>query len=152
MILRANAGNLILLAPRIEGAIAVFVTRRETGLEAGGILIGSYRGPHVDVGDCTTPLPGDVRNPHLFDRRDAGHQSAAYAAWKRSGGTDTFVGEWHTHPVNRPVPSSLDLRTWRALMKRTSRSLVFLIAGYESLWCGLALDGRLSQATVVCTS
>ena len=100
MILRFSDDGLVLLAPAVEAAVALFVSDAEIRLEAGGIFIGSHRGPHVEVTMSTTPLPGDVRSPTLFDRKDPGHHTAAVDAWMRSGGTDTYVGEWHTHPVD----------------------------------------------------
>lgn len=145
MILGTMAEGLVQIDPAVEAVIGTYVSDREIALEAGGILIGSYRGPHVVVDACTTPLFGDVRLRNLFDRRDAGHQAAALGAWKRSGGTDTFVGEWHTHPVDHPTPSALDLRTWHDLLRRSSATLVFLIAGRRSLWCGIGQGSRVRR-------
>ena len=142
-----TAEGFVQIDPQVEAAIGIFLTEQEILLEAGGILIGNYRGPHVVVGTCTTPLPGDCRRNNLFDRRDAGHQAAALGAWERSEGTDTFVGEWHTHPVDHPNPSELDLRTWHDLLRRTSASLVFLIVGRRSLLCGIGHDGCVRRLT-----
>ncbi|MGU3362010.1 Mov34/MPN/PAD-1 family protein [Methylobacterium sp. M6A4_1b] len=136
----------------MEEVIAGYVTEREIGLEAGGLLIGNYRGPHLEVGHCTTPLPGDHRGRYLFDRRDAGHQAEALNAWRRSGGTDTFVGEWHTYPVDHPTPSGRNFRTWHAIMQRTSNLVLFLIAGRRSLWCGLGRTGELQRLKVISAS
>lgn len=149
MILRTRCDGLILLGPKIERAIAAYVAEDEIGLEAGGIFVGSYRGPHVEISGCTTPLPRDLRKPTLFDRSDPEHHAAALKAWKESGGTDTYVGEWHTHPVDDPVPSDLDVRTWRAIMRCVSDPLIFLIAGRRSIWCGHGRRGELTALTVL---
>jgi integrative and conjugative element protein (TIGR02256 family) len=138
VILQCGHGRLILVSERVERAMGVFVTDAQITLEAGGILIGSYRGPHIEISDCTTPLSADIRQAHLFDRRDPGHQACALRAWRASGKTATFVGEWHTHPQDDPAPSGIDLRGWKTLLERTVDPLVFLIAGRQSLWCGLA--------------
>lgn len=137
MIFKPDAVRLVTLSRNVEEAVAGFIGDDEIRLEAGGILIGSYRGPHIEICDCTTPMPQDIRKPHLFDRRDPGHQAAASDAWRRSGGTDTFVGEWHTHPVPDPTPSTMDLGTWHSIIRRTPAALVFLIAGSRSVWCGI---------------
>ncbi len=149
MILRFDGDGLILLAPTVEAAVAAFVSDFELRLEAGGIFIGSHRGPHVEIAACTTPLPRDVRRPTSFDRKDAGHQAVALAAWQRSGGTDTYVGEWHTHPVDDPTPSALDLRTWRAVMSRVADPVVFLIAGRRSFWCAYGRGCELRKAAIL---
>lgn len=149
MIFRTRDDGLILLGHEIERAIATYVADDEIGLEAGGIFIGSYRDPHVEIGSCTTPLPRDLRKPTLFDRCDPGHQAAALNAWRESGGTDTYVGEWHTHPVDDPVPSDQDVRTWHAIMRRVSNPLIFLIAGRRSIWCGRGRRGELAGLAVL---
>jgi integrative and conjugative element protein (TIGR02256 family) len=130
-----------LVSDWVIAQIAQYMTQSELTREAGGILIGSYRGPHVDVTTCTTPLSGDIRGPVSFDRRDAGHQAAALQAWQTSGNTATFVGEWHTHPEDHPSPSGIDLQSWSDILAKTYDPLVFLIAGRLSLWCGLG-QGR----------
>ncbi len=132
----------------VERTIAAYVADPEIQKEAGGIFIGSYRGPHIEINTCTTPMPRDVRRPTLFDRSDPGHQATALNAWKMSGGTETYVGEWHTHPVDDPIPSNLDLQTWRAVMKIFADPLIFLIAGRRSIWCCQGKCGELATLTV----
>src|SRR3984893_13190663 len=34
--------------------------------EAGGVLLGRYRGPHIEIMNCTTPLPEDLRTRFGF--------------------------------------------------------------------------------------
>jgi integrative and conjugative element protein (TIGR02256 family) len=149
VILRVDESRLILLAPAVEMVVATYVTEVEIGLEAGGIFIGSYRGPHIEITACTTPLPRDVRRPTMFDRKDPGHHAAALAAWKASGGTDTYVGEWHTHPVDDPTPSARDLRTWRLILARGTDPVVFIIVGRRSVWCAWGQKGELRGAVIL---
>jgi integrative and conjugative element protein (TIGR02256 family) len=96
-------------------------------VEAGGILIGSYRGPHVEITDFTRPAKSDIRQPYCFVKQDPKHQRAATRAWVTSGGKDTYVGEWHTHPVGDPKPSPIDIATWRDLTDATKRAMIFAI-------------------------
>jgi integrative and conjugative element protein (TIGR02256 family) len=116
--------------------------------EAGGILIGSYRGIHLKVTECTIPLAKDRRSVNLFDRRDEGHQRVALKRWRASGRVLTFVGEWHTHPEARPAPSSIDRQTWRrvATGNRAGPSF-FLIRGYDGWWAGLGDSTRITEMT-----
>ena len=112
--------------------------------EAGGILIGQYRGPHVEIVECTMPMARDVRTRFAFDRIDPGHGDRAKDAWERSGRVQTFVGEWHTHPVERPNPSCIDLRSWtRGRKKSQGDPLVFMIFGSIGVWCGLGQQDEL---------
>lgn len=112
-------------------------------------MIGSHRGDHIEISDCTTPLRGDVRKPYLFDRKDRGHQLAAITAWTKSLGKRTFVGEWHTHPEDFPVPSGTDRATWRDITMKNTVASVFIIFGREALWAGIGQAGSVTAMKVV---
>lgn len=126
--------GLILLRPR---ALQLMMAFRQVGpgaTEAGGVLIGSLRGPHIEVIDCTHPMPNDLRRSHAFDRQDAGHVAAIHAAMKGSAGTIGYVGEWHTHPEPVPSPSGQDGANWRNLVRQTKHPLAFVILGTDGLF------------------
>jgi integrative and conjugative element protein (TIGR02256 family) len=137
MILRAGL-RLVEVADEVVSTIESYARGVETKKEAGGILIGAYRGPHVEVAACTTPMRNDRRLWNLFDRNDLGHGERAMLHWRESGRTLTFVGEWHTHPELVPTPSFVDLRTWKRLGNRQkAMPLVFAIRGLSGWWWGL---------------
>lgn len=96
-------------------------------MESGGILIGCYRGPHIEVTGFTKPATKDLRQAYRFIKQDPKHQRVATRAWLQSGGKDTYVGEWHSHPIGRPQASAIDLSTWRDLMAVTRRVMIFVI-------------------------
>lgn len=135
--LTSGDGRFILVHAEVVGLIASRVESGASSREAGGILLGSYRGDHIEVSGFTTPYPKDRRLFALFDRIDPLHQSTALTAWQQSGGTDTYIGEWHTHPEASPSPSWLDTRTWRKLIKRSNAPMVFAIGGFNDIWWGL---------------
>lgn len=95
--------------------------------EAGGILLGAYRGADVEVTGRTDPGPGDERQLSSFTRSDPLHDVANRTAWNASGGTVSYVGEWHTHPWGGVQPSSTDTTTWRSEAKRCGRPMVFAL-------------------------
>jgi integrative and conjugative element protein (TIGR02256 family) len=95
--------------------------------EDGGILLGAYRGPHLEVLDFTESGPDDVREHACFLRQDTLHQERALALWAKSGQTVTFVGEWHTHPDGKPNPSRIDKDSWSRLAKHMAMPMVFIV-------------------------
>lgn len=149
MILRAG----LRLVEICEAVVAVIDRHSQPSAryrEAGGILVGSYRGIHLRVTDCTTPLPSDQRSHNHFDRVDKGHQHFALERWKASRRVLTFVGEWHTHPEAHPTPSSIDHRTWtRVAASNRAGPTIFLIGGYDGWWAGLGDAKRISAMTEV---
>jgi integrative and conjugative element protein (TIGR02256 family) len=138
-------GRLVTLAETVVREMSRFATSPESSREAGGILLGHQRGPHVEILRCTTPLPKDRRTRFGFVRQDKGHQEAATKEWLESGGAVNFVGEWHTHPERHPTPSWIDRRSWRHQMaSRGLDPLVFIIVGSVAVYCEIGIDGRLA--------
>ena len=76
MILRTGL-RLVQVSNEVVRTIERYSVLGENDREAGGILIGSYLGAHIQIVECTTPLHDDRRSPMAFDRRDRGHQRLA---------------------------------------------------------------------------
>jgi len=114
--------------------------------ESGGILLGAIRGPHLEITDFTQPGAEDLRSMFQFVQQDAWHQKAAHNAWVSSHRTVTFAGEWHTHPLGEPIPSSIDRMSWSVLTRKAKYPMLFLLAA-PGKWKGfLATQGRLLAA------
>ncbi|HEY0995611.1 MAG TPA: Mov34/MPN/PAD-1 family protein [Gemmatimonadaceae bacterium] len=114
------------------------VQRRCWSSEAGGILLGRVlvAGDQVVIDEVTVPGPQDRRSRFRFFRAERPAQAAVNAAWARSGGELNYLGEWHTHPEDDPMPSSHDRADWRRLVsiqRYEQSSLFFLIAGRRVL-------------------
>lgn len=88
-------------------------------LETGGMLLG-YRPTETDdvvITEVTGPGPGAHHGRRRFRPDGRWQQRRLAEAYASSGRITTFVGDWHCHPDEHPVPSRRDLRTAR----RTSR-------------------------------
>jgi integrative and conjugative element protein (TIGR02256 family) len=97
--------------------------------ERGGQLFGATTPDRFVVLEATGARRGDAATPtsYVIDRKAA--QSEIDARYPHGL---HFVGDWHTHPVESPSPSSRDVRSMRNLY-RTSRhgmgALMMLIVG-----------------------
>ena len=80
--------------------------------------------------ECVSSLD---RNSHF------GHSSIAQARWEGSGGTVRYVGDWHTHPQDRPRPTGLDRTEWNKLSckRADGRPMLAVIVGRKSLYVEL---------------
>lgn len=121
-----------------------FIQNRFYKREAGGVLLGRYIRNSLDIviDSVTIPMRGDCQKRNKFYRSQILHQKAIDQAWLKSGGTVTYLGEWHTHPENRPIPSEVDFKNWTDRLQQdihNSNSLYFVILGVKSLgiWEGL---------------
>lgn len=119
----------VLIPSAIVDQLNQFEQTGQQDLEAGGLLLGLRRGPHIEIVRITTPLQEDIRTRTSFRRRDLGHFELADLLWMDSQRTVGYVGEWHTHPEPLPIPSSIDSAEWRRVMRIEKRTTIFLIVG-----------------------
>src|SRR5579872_2765570 len=86
------------------------------GNETGGLLLGSDlgMGPGFVVRLCGDPGPNAVRGPANF-ARDLAHSTMLAEHAAESDGS-VWIGEWHTHLAELPMPSAYDLLTYRMLL------------------------------------
>lgn len=111
---------------------------RNSLVESGGLIFGSYRGPHIHVTDITEPQQADIRARHFFNRKDRIHIKKANSVHRKSRGLITTIGEWHSHPETIPSPSSLDRSEWMKIVNhRYPLKSLFLIIGYSGEWLGI---------------
>lgn len=86
------------------------------GLETGGILLGYDYGSEdlIEVTQAGDPGPRAQRARRRF-LRDLDHaRSLADIAYDTNG--SVWLGEWHTHPNEGPLPSPRDLSTYLSLL------------------------------------
>ncbi len=129
-ILRVEEGALARIAPHLQHDCFA--------PEAGGVLLGRIvvERPNVVVETVTVPSPDDRRSRFSFFRAERPTQSAINAAWEASGGTQNYLGEWHTHPEDHPTPSRVDRKGWQRLAYEArfeQDALFFLIVGRVSI-------------------
>ncbi|GAX38908.1 hypothetical protein NIES3585_49600 [Nodularia sp. NIES-3585] len=120
-----------------------FVQHTRCKPEAGGVLIGRFIRDSADIviDEVTVPMSGDRKRRFNFWRSRQPHQQVLDKSWLESGGTSTYLGEWHTHPENIPVPSDTDIKNWQDRLKKdifNGDTLFFIIIGIKILrvWDG----------------
>lgn len=105
--------------------------------EAAGVLLGRHilNTEDIVVDGATRPMPGDWRTRTQFRRARRRHQIEINKAWKRSHGTCTYLGEWHSHPEPYPTPSAVDIRDWQRRLRVDiyTEPLFFVIVGTHEI-------------------
>jgi len=105
--------------------------------EAGGVLLGRHLSTSDDVivDLVTSPMEGDLQERYRFFRSRRRHQQALDSAWQESGGTCTYLGEWHTHPERTPNPSFTDRIGWqrKLWLDRFTDPIFFVIVGIADI-------------------
>lgn len=127
-------------------SIRKYIQLGKHSTEAGGLLMGYFRGKHVHITELTEPMTGDVRARHRFERRDPRHIEILNRKYTDSDGFINLIGEWHTHPEPHPTPSPIDRSEWMKIqIARKGLRSFFLIAGEKSLWLSTASGSNLEQ-------
>ena len=121
--------------------------------EAGGLLLGTEHGANLAISEATIPTVWDKRFRYFFERMPKGHKALAYARWLASGGTVRYLGEWHTHPQDVPLPSGTDRTEWAKLASKRvdGRPLLAVIVGRQELYIELATSNGSGQVLVPLT-
>jgi integrative and conjugative element protein (TIGR02256 family) len=96
--------------------LVIEARRAEDGNETGGLLLGCDlgMGPGFVVRLCGDPGPNAVRQPANF-ARDLTHSIMLAERAAEIDGS-VWIGEWHTHLAELPMPSAYDLLTYRGLL------------------------------------
>ncbi|HEX8348827.1 MAG TPA: Mov34/MPN/PAD-1 family protein [Hymenobacter sp.] len=142
LVFQQTDGSRIKLTAAVVSRLRQHAQLTPAAAEAGGILIGRYLQDSSDVvvDDITEPLPSDKRGRYFFHREQKAHQQLLDQAWRDSGGTRTYLGEWHTHPEADPTPSCIDRMDWRRKLRQDHyfAHLFFFIVGTQQIraWGG----------------
>ncbi len=139
-IMRFEYSNCILeIKKQVLDEFKRYIQTEPSKKESGGILIGRYikDTPNAIVDICTIPQPEDQQKRYFFKRSKKYHQEILDLIWEKSNSTQNYLGEWHTHPESKPVPSSHDLREWRNLLNRQNedvRYIFYVIVGIDEIF------------------
>lgn len=137
-----ESGRIILLQPVLAPTFHTYRQVASKLTEAGGILLGYRRDPHLEVTQVTEPGLRDIRRRMFFDRRDESHKRFAIEAWNSSGQFLDYVGDWHTHPEPAPSPSLIDRKQWQSFRtNKAENPMLQVIVGTEEIWVGLVVGG-----------
>lgn len=135
-------GGYLYIEPSVMNSLVRY-GQEDYQKEAGGCLLGFYRGQHIHIAMCTQPMGGDRRKKFRFDRRDPDHVNIAIEQYKTSGSKCTYLGDWHSHPEAVPSPSLIDYEEWDKVTKlKKAWPTVSIIVGRVEFWVGVGSASR----------
>jgi len=102
--------------------------------EFGGFLVGYYSDDNRHLHITDTILPKSFKaSKYSFERSTKGIEKKLGTYYKKTP-QKFYVGEWHTHPDNSPIPSLTDISAINAIINNKNACLanpVLLIIGYS---------------------
>ena len=135
---RRPDGGVLQIGPVVVECFSRYRQLPTDAPEAGGILLGRLiRDSHdVVLDEATEPSRLDQRTRFSFFRARQPAQKRINQAWCESSQTLNYLGEWHTHPEDDPLPSQLDRRDWLRTLDQAQFEqdfLFFVIVGRISI-------------------
>lgn len=101
--------------------------------EFGGFLIGYYSNDNMHLEITDSILPKSFKaSKYSFERSTKGIKKMLSNYYKENP-KKFYVGEWHTHPDNSPIPSLTDISAINAIINNQNSCItnpVLLIIGY----------------------
>lgn len=103
-------------------------------MEFGGFLIGYYSKENEHLHITDTILPKNYQASKCsFERTTKGIENE-FTEYYNGLPRKIYIGEWHTHPNNTPIPSLTDISAINVIIKNKDTSIanpVLLIIGYS---------------------
>ena len=134
-----NSYHKLIIKKSIIKTFSKLVSKKATN-ESGGILLGNVYKNHCEIVKVTKPNKYDSFGPNFFVRSKRGAQPHINKAWKKSNGTEIYLGEWHTHFEEEPKPSLTDKNLIINSLRKTKMEIDFLfliIVGFNrTFWVG----------------
>ncbi|NNU82209.1 hypothetical protein HMH01_17370 [Halovulum dunhuangense] len=115
-------GYEIRMSHEATAAMLAWIRRSErvrgTCVETGGVLFGEVDEllKVIWIDEVSGPPSDSVSSPESFLCGTSGIQEMNDEKTKRTRGSVSFLGMWHTHPLGMPVPSNTDLGAMEQLL------------------------------------
>ncbi len=149
---RLTAGHFQ-IGPDALSTLLSYIQNGPGKREAAGVLLGRHilNSEDIVVDGATRPMPGDWRTRTQYRRARRRHQIEIDQAWKRSHGTCTYLGEWHTHAEPYPIPSKIDMQDWQRRLRvdKYTEPIFFVIVGTSAI---CAWEGRRDGSFILLES
>jgi integrative and conjugative element protein (TIGR02256 family) len=124
---------------------------RRYPLETGGVLIGYWSDLNTVVVTASVgPGPASVHSRRTYQHDHAWESSRIAFHYEKSGRSEVYLGDWHTHPnASNAHLSSMDRRSMRQVIRspeaRVTRPLMCILFGKPSDWRLSAQVGELKK-------
>lgn len=115
----------------------VEIGKRYYPMEFGGFLIGNYSNDFSQLNITDTLLPNSYKATNYLFQRDTIGIYKKLREFYNKVPQKFYVGEWHTHPDNVPIPSNTDIIAISAIITHKEVSIqnpVLLIIGYSTAY------------------
>lgn len=134
-----NGSTVDILTDVLHGMMK-WIQAQDNQPESCGFILGyqNYRTHNITLSDITIPQAKDERKRFFCKLVDSSHFDLLQKSKHKK---NFYMGVWHTHPQNIPVPSDVDWNDWNDILKKdktASNYAFFVILGKVEfkVWVG----------------
>lgn len=120
--------------------------------ESGGIITGKIYENLIDILNCSEPSHLDKRSRYNYNRSHKSAQIYINEKFEESGGREIYLGEWHTHPEDIPIPSDIDIKSFNKTLnknKLNSDIHFMIIVGILNIYLGIYKNGKFQYKVII---
>jgi len=109
-----------------DEVVKLLFTYRQVGdrPESGGLLFGEFKLPEICISCISLPYKNDYQRRFLYIPERIHQQHLIKRNFQKGF---HFIGEWHTHPQDRPFPSQLDLSSMQDSFVKSDHELNYFL-------------------------
>lgn len=137
---KTGSGQIIDITPNVIENVLPYLQKTKTDDEACGYVVGYKNNSTHNITLNSTSLPGaeDYRTRIFCKLKDVAHKIFLK---RQESEKNYYMGTWHTHPQNIPIPSLIDIKEWEDTLKSDKTGCeyaFFLIFGVDEfrVWYG----------------
>lgn len=119
--------------------------------ESGGIILGQVLNHNIFILNFSNPCKNDKSTRYSFERDKKNAQKLIDFEFIDSNGKTIYLGEWHTHPENSPVPSNQDIKMIKEQFKKNKlneKFILLFILGIQDFFIGIYYDKQIISKTI----
>lgn len=148
---RSKCGKVCHLSQVLNEELCSYRQESSTSVESAGLLIGYYgQNGEVLIDTFTTPKVSDLRTRTTFKLDARAHQTEIDEAYIASDQLLGYVGTWHTHPQDVPLPSIPDKTDWRTHEHdNPDRPLFFIVVGIKKTSIYTIDKGKTIELSII---
>jgi integrative and conjugative element protein (TIGR02256 family) len=142
-------GYTIVIGENVKIILQEFKQRGKDDPEAGGIVLASVSPDgYIYIDKLSVPTRFDKGSRYSFVRDKETAQIIVNYEFHNSQGKTIYIGEWHTHPENKPNPSGQDRMMIKEQFQKSKLSeqfILLIIAGLEMLYIGIFKENLIEE-------
>lgn len=151
LVYQSSEGLRLCMPQRLHDELLTYRQTEPNSLESAGLIIGCYKNNgETWLHNLTTPKSTDERTRCSFKLDAKAHQLEVDKAYESSDQLLGYIGTWHTHPQDIPIPSGIDKVDWKSHeQENPDRPLFFIVVGLKKVSIYTLVEDKTIELSII---